>query len=341
MEEMAEPSSPTAAAAASLHNEEFMLFDDDFASDFLIATNNDDDKLITFNTTTTTNGPRKSAEQLLLELEQEIKNEPTWLGGQTFVEPPASPILFDEKQPKNTDELLVEFETVCNAIGVTTPPQSPPRVSPAPQQSSSLEGVPIYYVVADDEVLKPENIFENSVLSSTESNESVDFIDELVRSHTSELPDLDYDFDDASSVSDSCSVHSDASSSQNSPQSDSGLSPQSDFSSFAGFSMEDEEEWTPKIVVEKSKAAKPEKRKKRPYGRPVEEKKVRKKEQNKNAATRYRQKKKQQLEEILKEEDGLKAVNMSLQGQYDDVKREINYLKKLMREILIAKGVQL
>lgn len=258
-------------------------------------------------------------------MEQEIKNEPSWLDCQA-----ASPILFDEKQPKNTDELLVEFETVCNAIGVSTPPPTPPQ--------QYLEGVPIYYVVAD-EVLKPEDIFDNT-MESTSNDGSVDFIDELVRSHTSELPDIDYDyeFDDSSSTVSDGDGDGDASSGKSSPQ--------SDFSSFAGFSMEEEDddnEWTPKIVEEKpTKAAtRPEKRKKRPYGRAPEEKKVRKKEQNKNAATRYRQKKKQQLEEILKEEDGLKAVNMALQTKYDDVKREICYLKKLMREILIAKGVKL
>lgn len=329
MEEMvSEPSSQTAVPASLHSNEEFMLFDDNFASDFLVANNTD--KLVAFNTNNTVENQRKSAEDLLLELEQGIKNEPSWF------ETSASPILFDENQPKNTDELLVEFETVCNAVGVTPPP-SPPQ--------SFLEGAPIYYVVAEEvtvsDLLQPENMITS--LSNDTNDESVDFIDELVRSHSNELPDLDYDFDDSSI--DSCSEQSGSESGQNSPQSDSGLSPRSDDgSSFAGFSIDDDdEEWTPSIIEEKPAkvSVKPEKRKKRPYGRAPEEKKVRKKEQNKNAATRYRQKKRQQLEDILRDEEGLKAVHLSLQTQYDDVKREINYLKKLMREILIAKGVQI
>lgn len=291
-------------------------------TDFLIADNND--KLIAFNTNDiTVTPPRKSAEQLLLELEQQIKNEPQW--PELADQPSHSPVLIDEQQPKNTDELIFEFETICNAVGVT-PPASPPQ--------NLLEGVPIYYVTGE------EVAAEELLAGDMEDSASVDLIDELVRCHSSEL--IDIDFDDASSlVSDTYSSEA----SGQSPRSDSGLSPRSDCSSFAGFSLDDDEEWTPSIEPKTKSttaaAAKPEKRKKRPYGRAPEEKKVRKKEQNKNAATRYRQKKKQQLEEILQKEEGLKAVNRTLQTQFDDVKREISYLKKLMREVLIAKGVQI
>lgn len=341
-----------------------MLFDDNFAADFLIADNND--KLITFNTY-----DRKGAEELLLELEQNINSESAWLNNNASLTaavpetpvPSVSPATeVDDKQFKNTDELLVEFETVCNAVGVTPPP-SPPQ--------NLFEGVPIYYIVAEEasapsspvtvdlESLASSQSVQpllDSIAASIADDSSADFIDELVRTHSSQLPDFDYDFDDDDGVSSNDSF-SDASG--KSPQSDSGLSPRSDSgSSFAGFSMDgdddddeedEDEEWAPSLAPEpkskkssrSSSAGKPEKRQKRAYGRAPEEKKVRKKEQNKNAATRYRQKKKQQLEDILRDEEGLKAVHRSLQTQYDDVKREINYLKKLMREVLIAKGVKM
>lgn len=234
--------------------------------------------------------PACRPEQLLMELEQEIIKDDEWV-----LDPELLAAVVDETSPKSTEELLFEFDAVCNAVGLT-PPASPP--------AKFLEGAPIYYV---DEV-DPE------ILLQDDEELSNDFIDELVRSRSSSL--------------DSCDTSS-ASSTSSSPRSDASF----DVSGF------DDDEWTP---AEQKKPSPPtEKRKKRPYGRPVEEKKVRKKEQNKNAATRYRQKKKHQLETILSEEDQLKAVHVQLKTKYDDTRREINYLKKLMKEILIAKGVSI
>lgn len=286
--------SSAAAAASYGAAEEFTsLFDNNFADQFLNSIEDDDDDAEFA-------ARRATAEQLILELEQEIKDEPdtTWLSSVPIVfdpstspapsSPATSSMFVDETCPKNTEELLFEFDAVCNAVGIT-PPASPP--------AQYLEGAPIYYV----EEVDAEMLLEDS---------SDNFIDELVRCHSSSLPD------DLSEIS-------------SSPRSDISSPARSD-SSFdvAGY----DDEWRPASAPEV-------KRKKRPYGRPIEEKKVRKKEQNKNAATRYRQKKKQQLEVILDEEDALKAVHMQLQTKFDDTKREINYLKKLMREILIAKGV--
>ncbi|KAK0181988.1 hypothetical protein PV327_000163 [Microctonus hyperodae] len=78
----------------------------------------------------------------------------------------------------------------------------------------------------------------------------------------------------------------------------------------------------------------------KPYSRPsIEDKKVRKKEQNKNAATRYRQKKKLEVTEIIGEEQELINYNDKLHNQVKDLKREIGYLKGLMRDLFKAKGL--
>lgn len=71
----------------------------------------------------------------------------------------------------------------------------------------------------------------------------------------------------------------------------------------------------------------------------VEDRKYRKKEQNKNAANRYRQKKKAEIEIILEEEKGLEQRNHELSVKFSDVKREIKYIKSLMRELYRAKGI--
>lgn len=71
----------------------------------------------------------------------------------------------------------------------------------------------------------------------------------------------------------------------------------------------------------------------------VEDKKYRKKEQNKNAANRYRQKKKAEVEIILEVEKDLERHNHDLTVKLSDVKREIKYIKNLMRELYRAKGI--
>lgn len=77
----------------------------------------------------------------------------------------------------------------------------------------------------------------------------------------------------------------------------------------------------------------------KPYSRTVEDKKSRKKEQNKNAATRYRLKKKAEVEGILSEEKQLLQHGEKLTNQITDIKREIKYLKGLMRDLFKAKGL--
>lgn len=74
------------------------------------------------------------------------------------------------------------------------------------------------------------------------------------------------------------------------------------------------------------------KKRTRPYGRGVEDRKIRKKEQNKNAATRYRQKKKVEMEIIQIQEQELSKRHEELKRQLAEHKREAKYLKRLIRE---------
>lgn len=374
MEETITSSQPS---QSSLHNhEEFQLFDD-FTKDFLISNN---DLLITSPAVKS-----KTAEELLLELDQKIEDEPSWLNASQKLDlaafetisavdiTPTSqqpeyqqqpPITSQRQEPiyvqKNTEELLHEFDTVYNKVGLQlTPPITPPS-SPSSVSVQDVTGAPIIYIIADTTtVQEPISVGEHIILDETiseSSQESMEFIDELVRKHSfSLLDDMSIEVDDDYiSSGGSLSPCSDTSDPCYSPRSeseqssvDSFMSPKSEGSfDTAGF----DEECTP--AVDKLKAKRNHlkvssvtsngvKREKRPYGRPLHEKKARKKEQNKNAATRYRQKKKQELAVVLTEEQQLTQVHVRLQTQYDDVKREISYLKKLMKEILIAKGVQL
>ncbi|XP_046807183.1 uncharacterized protein LOC111680754 [Lucilia cuprina] len=80
------------------------------------------------------------------------------------------------------------------------------------------------------------------------------------------------------------------------------------------------------------------KKRTRPYGRGVEDRKKRKKEQNKNAATRYRQKKKLEMEIIQIEEQELSQRHEALKRQLAEYKREEKYLKRLIREFYAKKN---
>uniref|UniRef100_A0A1L8EIC4 Putative cyclic amp-dependent transcription factor atf-4 n=1 Tax=Haematobia irritans TaxID=7368 RepID=A0A1L8EIC4_HAEIR len=81
----------------------------------------------------------------------------------------------------------------------------------------------------------------------------------------------------------------------------------------------------------------PPKKRTRPYGRGVEDRKIRKKEQNKNAATRYRLKKKLEMEYILVEEQELNKRHEELKSELAERKREAKYLKTLIREFYAKK----
>jgi len=69
------------------------------------------------------------------------------------------------------------------------------------------------------------------------------------------------------------------------------------------------------------------------------DKKLRKKEQNKTAALRYRVKKREEADTIQSEVDGLESRNGELKGKVEELEREIKYMKELMREVYMAKGL--
>jgi len=70
-----------------------------------------------------------------------------------------------------------------------------------------------------------------------------------------------------------------------------------------------------------------------------ETRRERKKEQNKQAALRYRQKKKQEEDDVLSLLKNEEEKQKELKEKYSNIKQEMTYLKKIMREVFIAKGV--
>lgn len=282
-----------------------------------------------------------------------------------------------QRQPEkvqNTEELLMEFDYVYENVELThlTPPQTPPQeaqcgsteqptyltlplasapvveggfyggytgsvngtillnsipavVQHHPASSEPLQQVPGEYQLADSFGFQPVDEVENIA-------RNLELVEEIVRSRSKDLPDC---IDE-----DSCSFSEDGSvSSSSSPMSDTG-------SSYCGsaYSRDQDDEWSPASSTKKNSISKTSgggvaKKRTRPYGRGVEDKKSRKKEQNKNAATRYRQKKKAEIEEILIVENKLKEKNEELKSKSADIGREIRYLKSLMREICKAKGL--
>jgi cyclic AMP-dependent transcription factor ATF-4 len=336
-------------------NEELMLLNN-FANEYLI-TNNEIDPI-----------KSKSAEEILMELEQNISDEPSWLHNPkldfgfdnfTVLNTVQEPIELEQEEmklEKDTADLLNEFENVCNAVGLQlTPPATPPPSSSKVESLTvqDLTGAPIIYIITNDtssDVVSPtqEMLIDDALSETNES--SMELIDELVREHSFNIPEnFSFNLDDDSISNGSSSLSS--SEPSFSPRSesdasslDSFMSPRSNNSfDTAGF----DEEWTPaldKAAVKRTSLKSATSvttlpRQKRPYGRPLHEKKQRKKEQNKNAATRYRQKKKEQLVEVLGIEEKLLGEHQKLQIKYNDVKREISYLKKLMKEVFIAKGI--
>lgn len=120
------------------------------------------------------------------------------------------------------------------------------------------------------------------------------------------------------------------------------MSPRSEFS-YSGSNYSQDDDWIPSTCssssLKESSSSVVSKRRPRPYARGTEDKKSRKKEQNKNAATRYRQKKKAEIDQILDVEKDLLDDHKKLYTKYKDVRREISYLKSLMRELFKSKGL--
>ncbi|XP_004521481.1 cyclic AMP-dependent transcription factor ATF-4 [Ceratitis capitata] len=151
-------------------------------------------------------------------------------------------------------------------------------------------------------------------------------VDDILKSFIKELPDLNYDCESNSSSTYSTATR---------PESivtDEEWSPDSSFSSSGGSSPiynGADDDNSSEFVLKKSVSPK---KRTRPYGRGVEDRKIRKKEQNKNAATRYRQKKKIEMESVLNEEQQLTQRNEELKRVLAERQREAKYLKTLIKE---------
>lgn len=258
------------------------------------------------------------------------------------------------QQQDNTQSLLEEFETVLEDVEAChqvvpltpqeqmtnfnsnleiTPPESPrqnidtqllitlqPLNIKAVQQSPLLLSNKIevsYNTIAPvEESLyvnnepRQWNIVENISLGSLNKNVANDLaeVDEYVRSHTNDTPSP-FNSSESSCVS--------VDDTTNDP------------------------DWNVKNKKKKSQPSTSRNQSKiyQQHFRPsIEDKKVRKKEQNKNAATRYRQKKKQEIKVIEDEERELTIINESLKNRKIEMKRNVKYLKGLLREFYRAKG---
>ena len=252
----------------------------------------------------------------------------------------------------------MEFDSIYDAVELThlTPPQTPPghqsRYQQLQEEQIIYEHSEFIYNEPSCSQFQSASFFEQTVPTLSEAETSIIFnsnasdvvstateviftrdiahelevVDEIVRSRSQDLPD--WTDDDLSSFASSAS-----------------LSPRSETSSFSP----DYDDWKSSSTKYKSSSSGSSspatqlkgvtKKRTRPYARGTEDKKSRKKEQNKNAATRYRQKKKQEVEVILDEERILADKNQKLFCDFKDKKREVNYLKGLLREIFKAKGI--
>lgn len=70
-----------------------------------------------------------------------------------------------------------------------------------------------------------------------------------------------------------------------------------------------------------------------------EEKRERKRAQNKQAATRYREKKRAESHTIYTEQTKLEGENKNLQDKFNQITREMQYLKELLIEVYRTKGL--
>lgn len=235
-----------------------------------------------------------------------------------------------------TQELLMEFDSIYDAVELEhlTPPQTPPEqkflgfAEESQQFSQSIpkfESSQFVFEYPQDQFVYDQGeisvVFENSnqslvscaneaiiepiISSPADLKRELEVVDEIIQAHSR----AQSDYDDTSSS----------------------WSPRSEYSN----SSFDEQVKEPSGVVRGSVV----KKRTRAYGRNPDEKKSRKKEQNKNAATRYRQKKKEEVHEILGEERQLMDKNKKLTTAFKDTKREVKYLRSLLRELFQARGL--
>lgn len=244
-----------------------------------------------------------------------------------------------------TQELLMEFDSIYDSFELEhlTPPQTPPEekffgvvddstqfvqnIPEQPQQQQfGFEYQPSQFIYdvpsTSDEI---SIVFENSLSSDDiKSNEIIIDPEPIISSPADLQRELEV-------VDEIIQAHSRAQSDYDDATSTSSWSPQSEYSN----SSFEEPVKNHSGIIRGSVT----KKRTRAYGRNPDEKKSRKKEQNKNAATRYRQKKKEEVYEILGEERELMDKNKKLMTIYKDTKREVKYLRSLLRELFQARGL--
>lgn len=243
---------------------------------------------------------------------------------------------------------ILDFESLCGSE--LTPPQTPP------EQESEILDHTMTYDNEDQQLLDFQQI-ESSDLSSDGDlqNQNNDFCLQEQEVYTIDVDSFDYNdviivneetsltyspnqpfADDMKFVDELVESHSRAQSvalsTQPSPtwtmQSDATFSPRSG-GSVSSYSIYNE----PTRKISHGTIKKRSRSRRNP-----EEKKSRKKEQNKNAATRYRIKKKEEVHVILSEEQTLLDRNRKLSTTFKDTKREVKYLRSLLRELFQARG---
>lgn len=208
-------------------------------------------------------------------------------------------------------------------------------VKPEPEPQQAQIDADLVALELIDELLrnKTKDVHENYVLINTQQQQQ-----SLTRNDSL----LDYCDDNATQYpSYGNSLASSPSRSSTSSRSSSGC----------GDDSQDDDEWMPESSVDgglkkaqkrsSSTSAKASPAKRRPYerGGGEQEKKSRKKEQNKNAATRYRQKKKQEVETILEQETRLQKTNRKLTAQFNEARKEMKYLRNLLRDMYRNNGI--
>lgn len=214
-----------------------------------------------------------------------------------------------------------EFGAADNVLGSSPSPVYLQHTTPTTKDD--MEDTPFLLSVYQQAI----NLVQTPIASDIQSE--LEAVDELIRSRSQNLPDCA----DDDNTSESGFSNSSGSMSSNSPASDMSY-------------VSNDDEWSPKssnsdemFDTKRSKSNTSSPKKKRLYRRSPEDRTHRKKEQNKNAANRYRMKKKAEIEILLDEERGLTKVNDELQVKFSDIKREIKYLKGLMRELYQSKGL--
>ncbi|XP_017466053.1 PREDICTED: cyclic AMP-dependent transcription factor ATF-4 isoform X2 [Rhagoletis zephyria] len=264
-----------------------------------------------------------------------LKSENFEIAVLTTLTPPQSPPQSSTSATLLQNGIATEGAINVNNVLQLTPSETVSQVPPTALTSSQIHYVPSPALTPAPSTLTLHSLhftpyYNSAPFTPTDAAQTDDdkrnsqIVDEFLKSCIKELPNLNDDCESMSWSSYSSGSRPD------SIVTDEEWSPDSSFSSSASSSpMYNGDEDNSQSMVPKS--SEPKKRT-RPYGRGVEDRKMRKKEQNKNAATRYRQKKKVEMENVLNEEQKLTQRNEELKRVLAERQREAKYLKTLIKE---------